>query len=195
MADMQADQKVNIQYASKYSGSSNYWKYSIGQKAGLERLNVKAKKQQTEKQFNTWVDADPARKAKYGEALNMIRTAVEGRAEYANAQQYLGECFIQGCEILALSIGFISLVNALKSGENQQVIDLTNRLQNNLGSFYKDYNPPTDQKAMKAMIKLYRNDVPEKFHPDFYTNVVDRKFKGDIDKFVDNMFRKISVRQ
>ncbi len=54
MADMQADQKVNIQYASKYSGSSNYWKYSIGQKAGLERLNVKAKKQQIENQFNIW---------------------------------------------------------------------------------------------------------------------------------------------
>ena len=73
MADMQADQKVNIQYASKYSGSSNYWKYSIGQKAGLERLNVKEKKQQIENQFNKWVAADPDRKAKYGEALNMIK--------------------------------------------------------------------------------------------------------------------------
>ena len=83
MADMQADQKVNIQYASKYSGSSNYWKYSIGQNSRLERLNVKAKKQQIEDQFNSWVAADPDRRAKYGEALNMIRTAIEGRAEYA----------------------------------------------------------------------------------------------------------------
>ena len=32
MKDMQADQKVNIQYSAKYFGSSNYWKYSIGQK-------------------------------------------------------------------------------------------------------------------------------------------------------------------
>ena len=55
MADMKADQKVNIQYASKYSVSSNYWKYSIGQNEGLERLNVKGKKQQIENQFNTWV--------------------------------------------------------------------------------------------------------------------------------------------
>ncbi|MCK7538581.1 MAG: S46 family peptidase [Marinilabiliales bacterium] len=31
-----ADPKVNIQYASKYSGSSNYWKFSIGQNEGLE---------------------------------------------------------------------------------------------------------------------------------------------------------------
>ena len=44
MKDMLADQKVNIQYSAKYSGSSNYWKYSIGQKSSLEKLNVKAKK-------------------------------------------------------------------------------------------------------------------------------------------------------
>ncbi len=119
MADMQADQKVNIQYASKYSGSSNYWKYSIGQKAGLERLNVKEKKQQIENQFNKWVAADPARKAKYGESLNLIRTAVEGRAEYANAQQYISECFMQGCELLGMNAIASSLINAIKSGDSQ----------------------------------------------------------------------------
>jgi hypothetical protein len=43
---------------------------------------------------------------------------------------------------------------------------------------------------MKAMLKLYRADVPAKFHPDFYTNVVDKKYKGNIDKFVDDMFAK-----
>ena len=94
MADMQADQKVNIQYASKYSSSSNYWKYSIGQKAGLERLNVKAKKEELEKQFNTWVNEDAARKEKYGEALNMIKNAEQGRAEFANASDNKQVCNI-----------------------------------------------------------------------------------------------------
>ena len=56
--------------------------------------------------------------------------------------------------------------------------------------FYKDYNPPTDKKSTKAMMKLYRADVPVKFQPDFYANVVDKKFKGNIDKFVDDMFTK-----
>jgi len=37
MKDMMKDPKVNIQYASKYSGSSNYWKFSIGQNEGLTR--------------------------------------------------------------------------------------------------------------------------------------------------------------
>ena len=47
MKDMLADQKVNIQYSAKYFGSSNYWKYSIGQKSGLERLNVIGKERGT----------------------------------------------------------------------------------------------------------------------------------------------------
>ena len=190
MTDMQADQKVNIQYASKYSGSSNYWKYSIGQKAGLERLNVKGKKQQIENQFNTWVAADPDRKAKYGEALNMIRTSVEGRAEYTNAQQYLRECFSQGCELLRMNMVASTLAGALKSDDKNQVADLTGRMKGTIDSFYKDYNPPTDQKAMKAMLKLYRDDVPVKFHPDFYVSIIDKKFKGSIDKYVDDLFAR-----
>lgn len=190
MADMQADQKVNIQYASKYSGSSNYWKYSIGQKAGLERLNVKAKKQQIEDQFNTWVNADPSRKVKYGESLNLIRAAVEGRAEFANAQQYISECFFQGCEILSLNSVASALIEAMKSGDANRVRELASNLKNRIEMFYKDYNPPTDQKAMKALLKLYRTDVPVRFHPDFYTAIVDKKFKGDIDKYVDDLFAK-----
>ncbi|MEI8226522.1 MAG: S46 family peptidase, partial [Bacteroidota bacterium] len=189
MKDMQADQKVNIQYSAKYSGSSNYWKYSIGQKDGLERLNVKARKEEIENQFNNWVVATPDRKAKYGEALNMIKTATEGRAEYYNALQYLNEC-LQGCELFTMNQGVAALITALKSGDNQKITETVTQIKNNGNRFYKDYNPPTDNKSMKAMLKLYRADVSAKFHPDFYVKVVDKKFKGNIDKFVDDMFKR-----
>ncbi len=189
MKDMQADQKVNIQYSSKYFGSSNYWKYSIGQKRGLERLNVVGKKEKLEKQFDTWVVANPERKAKYGDALNLIKNAVEGRAEFYNAQQYLGEC-LSGCEILRMNRQASELITTLELGDAQKTKDLITLIKSQTGDIYKDYNPPTDKKSMKAMLKLYRDDIPAKFHPDFYANVVDKKFKGDIDKFVDDLFAK-----
>jgi len=189
MKDMQADQKVNIQYSAKYSGSSNYWKYSIGQKSSLEKLGVKTKKEELENQFNNWVVATPDRKAKYGEALNMIKTAIEGRAEYYNALQYLNEC-LQGCELLSMNRSATSLITALKSGDNQKISDAVSQVKNSSSDFYKDYNSSTDNKSMKAMLKLYRTDVPAKFHPDFYVKVVDKKFKGNIDKFVDYMFAR-----
>ncbi len=122
MADMVADPKINIQYASKYSGSSNYWKYSIGQNNQLKNLNVIAKKQQIEEQFNTWINADAERKAKYGDALELIKTSIEGRAEFLNANQYLNEC-ISGCELLSYSQIGSGLLNALKSGDNQKITD------------------------------------------------------------------------
>ncbi len=184
MKDMLADQKVNIQYSAKYSGSSNYWKYSIGQKKSLEKLNVKAKKEELENQFNTWVAGSADRKAKYGEALNMIKSSIEGRAEYYNALQYLNEC-MQGCELLSLNRGVAGLISALKANDSQKIKDAVAQIKGYSSNFYKDYNPSTDNKSMKAMMTLYRTDVPSKFHPDFYTNIVDKKFKGNIDKFVD----------
>jgi hypothetical protein len=189
MKDMQTDQKINIQYAAKYFGSSNYWKYSIGQKRGLENLNVKAKKEELESQFNKWVVETPERKAKYGDALNMIKTAIEGRAESYNALQYINEC-MQGCELFSLNRGVAGLITALKAKDNQKITDALAQIKNNSSDFYKDYNAPTDNKSMKAMLTLYRKDVPAKFHPDFYANVVDKKFKGNIDKFVDYIFAK-----
>jgi hypothetical protein len=189
MKDMQADKKVNIQYAAKYSGSSNYWKYSIGQKSSLEKLNVKAKKEELENQFNTWVAENPERKAKYGESLNMIKAAIEGRAPYFNAIQYLNEC-LQGCELLSLNRGTAALVSALTANDIQKISDAVTAIRTNATNFYKDYNPSTDNKSMKAMLNLFRTDVPAKFLPDFYVNIVDKKYKGNIDKFVDDMFAK-----
>ena len=187
--DMKADPKVNIQYSAKYFGSSNYWKYSIGQKGGLERLNVKAKKELIEDQFNKWVVGVNDRREKYGEALKLIRSAVEGRAEYFRALSYANEC-LQGCELFSMNQGVAGLISALQSGDKQKTDDAISMIKNNAGRFYKDYNAATDAKSMKAMLKLYRDDVPSKFHPDFYAGVIDKKFKGDIDKFVDNIFAK-----
>jgi hypothetical protein len=189
MKDMQADQKVNIQYSAKYSGSSNYWKYSIGQKKSLEKLNVKAKKEELESQFASWIAASPERKEKYGEALNMIKGAIEGRASYYNALQYLNEC-MAGCELLSMNRGVNNLITALKANDNQKITDAVTQIKNQAADFYKDYNVATDIKSMKAMMNLYRSDIPSQFLPDFYTNIVDKKFKGSIDKYVDNLFAK-----
>jgi hypothetical protein len=187
MKDMQADQKINIQYSAKYFGSSNYWKYSIGQKAGLERLSVKAKKEEIENQFNKWIAANADKKAKYGESLNLIRNSIEGRSELYNAQQYRFEC-MQGCELLSMNQGVDALITALKSGDTRKIADAADKIRSNGNKFYKDYSPSTDNKSMKAMMKLYRADVPAKYHPGYYTAAVDKKFKGNIDKFVDDMF-------
>ena len=190
MKEMLADQKVNIQYAAKYSESSNYWKYSIGENQGLEKLKVKAKKQEIEDQFNSWVAADPSRKEKYGETLNLVKTSIEGRAEFRSAQQYISESFALGSELLSFSRYANALVVALQTGDSRIINSAIGDIRSLADEFYKDYNSSTERKVMKAMLQVYRADVPSKFHPDFYINIVDKKFKGSTDLYVDNLFAK-----
>ncbi|MDR2887315.1 MAG: S46 family peptidase [Bacteroidales bacterium] len=190
MQDMQADPKVNIQYSAKYFTSSNYWKYSIGQKRGLERLNVKEKKKQLEDRFNAWIAANSDSRQKYGEALSLIKGAIEGRAASFRAYSYANEC-IQGCELLLMSRDIDAVIaEAIELGNSKEANEIIETAKSYVSELYKDYNALTDSKTMKAMLKLFREDVPAVYHPDFFTGVVDKKFKGSIDRYVDDMFTR-----
>jgi len=189
MKDMMADPKINIQYASKYSNSSNYWKYSIGQNEVIGRLGTKAKKEAFEAEFTRWVNADPARIEKYGNALSLIENAVKARAEKYNAQQYMNEVFRGSCELIGIAGQLRPLEEALANGDKDKVAGITERSMKMMDNFYEDYNYPTDRKVTRAMLKLFKEDVDPKFWPDFYI-IIDRKFKGNIDAFVDDMFTR-----
>jgi hypothetical protein len=189
MADMKADPKINIQYASKFAGSSNYWKFSIGQNEGLERLNTASKKAAFEADFMKWVKTDAARSEKYGNALSLIENAVKGRAEKFNVQQYLNEVFRGSCEMISFASQMASLEEALTKGDQEKIADVTGRVSRSQENFYGDYNYPTDRKMTKTMIKLYKADIDPKYWPDFYS-LIDKKYKGDIDAFVDEMFSR-----
>jgi hypothetical protein len=187
--DMMADEKVNIQYASKYSGSSNYWKYSIGQNQGLEDLKVKEKKIEQEKEFMVWVNSDPSRKEKYGTALDLIKTAVTAREVQSNAAQYFQECFIRGSEIISFARQSRQLYEALAAEDQEKINESISRARTAAENYFKDYNAPTDLKVVKTMLKMFMEDIQPEYQPE-YLKLVKDKYKGNYDKFVDQMFAK-----
>ncbi len=189
LEDMLASEKVKIQYASKYSGSSNYWKFSIGQSAGLKRLHVKEKKQAIENEFTSWVNEQDARKEKYGNALNLIQTSIEGRKDYKNATQYISECLLRGSEIIGFAMRTSGLKKALEDNDQERINKSTESLKKSSIGFYKDYNAPTDLKVVKEMFRTFADDVPLEYQPDIF-NTIRNKYKGDYGKFVDKMFEK-----
>ena len=94
-ADMDMDKTVNIQYASKYAQTTNYWKYYIGQNKGLVRNDVFHKKQDVESKFEAWVSANTLRSKNYGKALSVWADNEEAKdglvaAEIAYARCALG---------------------------------------------------------------------------------------------------------
>ncbi|NQU82290.1 MAG: S46 family peptidase [Bacteroidetes bacterium] len=189
MQDMEVSEKVRIQYASKYSGSSNYWKFSIGQSESLKRLKIKQKKQKIEDKFSKWIAADPVRNEKYGEALDLIKNSIEGRAEFQHSQQYLMECLLRGSEVVGAAMGGGTLLAALQEEDQEKTDEAIEQVKERMGDFFKNYNMPTDRKINKAMFRLFAENVDSKYHPDIY-KTINGKFKGDYEKFVDKMFDK-----
>ena len=62
---MRADDKVGLQYASKYSGSSNGWKKWIGEKEAFEALDIIGREEQKERDLEAWIAEDSARQEVY----------------------------------------------------------------------------------------------------------------------------------
>jgi len=189
LEDMLANDKIRIQYASKYSGSTNYWKFSIGQKAGLERLNIKGKKLKMEKRFTEWLNQKNKRKDKYGEALGLIEKSLQATTAYSNANQYIGECFNRSVEIIGFAGRTNALYNLMKnSPDNSERIKSTaSRLKRAVPGFFKNYSAKTDQKVTAAMFKLFYEDVPKEFHPDILAKINER-VNGDFASFAEYLF-------
>ncbi|MDP2423374.1 MAG: S46 family peptidase [Bacteroidales bacterium] len=188
--DMDASDKVRIQYASKYAGTSNYWKYFIGQTRGLKRLKVFDKKQAIEDDFNRWVQADPARKAKYGETLGLIKSAYEQMEPHNLAQVYYREALMRGPEILSFASQYQELLKQLNEKAEKEKLDRTiNNLKQRAESYFKNYSSPTDQKLLGAMMTIFYSDIPMQQQPDVM-NALNGRFKGGFDAYAAFVFGK-----
>lgn len=189
-AYMETSQKARIQYANKHAGSSNYYKYSIGQNQGLTNLDVIAKKKAIEEQFSKWVASSPQRTAKYGKALDMIRGAYVD-LEDEKAQEYLSEALLRGPEIFMFAYRLRALYNLLdKPAENKDRIDqIVTNVKESLPGYFKDYDAETDRKLTASLTELYANRVGARFQPPFF-KTIQTKYKGNYDKYASQIFAK-----
>ena len=187
MADMQADPKIMIQYASKYAGSSNGWKKWIGMNETFAKLGVQDRRAAEEKAFTEWVNAGGQERIdRYGSALKNIDEAVAGRKADNLLLTYIRE-----------SVGSIELVNAAAYGNMvKKAFEIKDQeekdarlasLKAGLENFYKDYSMPTDKKVAVAMISLLKENIPAEELPSFYKEI-DSCFGGDVNAFVENLY-------
>ena len=179
--------EVRIKYASKYAGSSNYWKNSIGMNKGLANLKVIDRKREEEAAFAAWVAQDAKRKEVYGDVLNLLEKGYTSSSEYKKISTYLGEAFLSGAEIVKLA-RMIQSVDV--KGSTPEEIDIF--LEDNIKSFFKDYDASLDRKVLAAMMKIVKERVPAENLPDIYKKV-DKKYKGDYEKYAVDVFKKTSI--
>lgn len=157
MEDMLADPKVKIQYASKYSSSSNGWKKWQGMKLAFEKLNVIGRTMADEDKFREWVAADAARTEKYGTALDDIASAVSGTREASLLSTWLMETVYRSEIATASATAVAAYLTTMKETADSTLA--LGAAMDQMDEFYKDYSLPTDRKITEAMLRLYHENV------------------------------------
>jgi hypothetical protein len=187
-ADMLADPKVQLQYASKFSGSSNYWKKWTGMTETFAKLDVVTRRAEEEKAFETWVAADPTRKPKYGNAVSNINSAVAGRKDLRIVQTWLTES-LNRMEIVGFAGQLQRFLPILEKGDQTEIRNFISQFQATAARFYENYNQPTDRKVCVAMIKLFADEIDRADQPSFY-QTIRNDYKKSVDAFVNDLFSK-----
>jgi hypothetical protein len=187
---MASSQKAKIQYASKHARSANYYKNAIGQNQALTKLGIVAQKKELEDEFTTWVNANAERKAKYGEALTLIKKGYQD-TEASVARQYAIESLLMGPEIFMFIRGAFPLAGLLEDPEEnkEKIAKIADGLKARAEGFFKDYDATTDEKIAAELSAIYAAKAASKFHPAFFAEI-QKKYKGDYAKYMAKMFDK-----
>ena len=189
---MRADEKVGIQYASKYSGSSNGWKKWIGEKQAFADLDIIGREEQKERELNAWIAADPERQAAWGDAIKTLADLTEAVKPAYNAAVLLSETVrrIEICSFAAEMAVLPSYIEQARQRNPESDVkeeDYYDQIVAYLDDEYKDYDINVDREVAIAMIDHYKANV----NP---ADAIQIKGKSiltmDTRKFVDNLFKK-----
>ena len=188
LEEMLADPQVKIQYAAKYSGSTNAFKRAVGSNWAINIRNfVETKREQQEKLAN-WATAN--NKPVYIQALQTIDSIIDQRAAYRSRSTYLTEAIIRGIEFANVSTtNADSLAQALLAHNPDKIGYFESKLFDDYNKFAdKDYNPEVDKKVAKAMIKAYIQHIDREHLPEAMV-VLFNQFNGNADEYVDHIFK------
>ena len=184
--EMYANDKIRIQYASKYASSSNYWKNSIGMNKAIIDNKVLETKAEQEARFAQYA------KETGNDAYAKVVSQIDALIEKANPIVYQYNCFNEilrnGIEFSIPSNNLDSLRAALVSKDKEGIQKYSEKLRIAFGHIHnKDYDHEVDRKVAKVLLPLYAEMVEADQLPAFYATIQGR-FKGNYDAYVDELY-------
>ena len=96
---MNADPQVRLLYSDYFFNLSNVQEHYCGQVLCYGRFNVVEKKGEVEKELQEWIDADPERKAKWGNLIPRLKKVYTDVREEERNIAYYRETLIRGTRI------------------------------------------------------------------------------------------------
>ena len=182
---MCADPSVQLKYASKYAGSANGWKKWQGEELAFKNLGIIEREEQKEAALKAWIEADPARKAKYGTPIEDIAAYVHKNAPDRRAVSLITEAPYR-IELVGL---FGNLMNTYSRELQRGVDDETalNTAKNRIQRTYRDYVVDLDRKEAVALLDFYRQNAK----PEDFPEIPEQDFATmDLNAYVADLFDK-----
>ena len=180
---MASSDKIRIQYANKYAGSSNYWKNSIGMNKAIMDNKVLESKAEQESKFKSFA----AGKSEYQGVVEGINEIIGKRMPYYRQLYYIDEAF-SAIEFGAPTQLLDQIKAAIAKKDNDRMEDLKSQARQAYDQIHnKDYDHEVDRRVAKAVLPELAKHLTANELPPFY-NSINSDFKGDINAYVDNLY-------
>ena len=182
---MDASDKTRIQYASKFAGSSIYWKNSIGMNKAIVDNKVLETKVEQEERFLNFAKAK--QHADYQGVVQKINDYVARVMPLQTQSTYFSEVF-RGIEFESAHKVFADLKTALQKNKKKDIEKAIETLKERFAEVHnKDYDHEVDRKVATVLLPLYAEKVPAEALPDFYQTIKE-KFNGDYNAYIKALY-------
>lgn len=185
LEEMLNDPEVKIQYAAKYSGSTNAYKNAIGTNWAIDLRDFEQIKEEQQNRVLEW--AENNRFPQYKEALQEIKRMVEERADLRYRSWMLNEGIIRGVEFASIPRTGWQLLLQTEDPANDREKAARQLMEDYTRFANKDYNVEVDKIVSAEMLKEYTRLVDQEKQPSFF-EIIYSHFDGDIDAFVNHLF-------
>lgn len=182
---MDADQKVRLDYASKYAGIANYWKNRGGMIEALKEHKTVDKKRQMEREFTEWANRT-GKKDKYGDVVEIIDYYYNKTNEKSRQHNYLFS-MLRGTvfTVTPYSLGS-SLVQYASENEAKRE-EMRPRLEEYIENFFEGIHMPLEEEVFAKQLNLYYTKGVEGGLAPYVKELGDR-FEGNFEAYIKNGF-------
>ena len=181
---MDASDKTRIQYASKFAGSSNYWKNSIGMNKAIIDNDVLSAKAEIEKKYAAFAQGKP----EYGGVVEKIDAIIEKSTPTLRQLYYTNEALRGAIEFGSTYLIMDNIKKALEEKNDSLLQASKKQLENAYDGIHnKDYDHEVDRAVAKAILPALAKALNANELPSFY-QTINGEFKGDYDAYVDNIY-------
>ena len=183
---MRSNDKIRIQYANKFAGSSNYWKNSIGMNKAIIDNDVLGTKAAQEKQFAVFAQGKP----EYEGVVAKIDAVVEKMTPILRNYYYIAEGLNRTIEFGCPPAVMDMMKEAIET-KNDSLLEVSKkRLEEVYESiFNKDYDFSVDRSIAQAMLPALAKALKPSELPTFY-QTIEKEYKGNNDAFVSDLYEK-----